>query len=143
MEQPALPLTTIDSAPHRWPYFVLGVLSFFLGPALYFVQFQMRYFVTPWYVPMLSTLGVVLMAVSVGQRRGILRIVGTLVFAAVCALQWFMVAVAMKLPEYTGPVALGKEIPEFTATRADGQPFTNADLARGTPTVLIFFRGRW
>jgi hypothetical protein len=47
------------------------------------------------------------------------------------------------LPKYNGPARVGTHIPPFTTTFADGRAFTDKDLEEGTPTVLVFFRGRW
>ena len=64
-------------AARRRPWFILGVLLFVLGPALYIVQFKLKHLgFMPWYVPLLATLGVAVMVLSVAQRRGILRTVG-------------------------------------------------------------------
>jgi peroxiredoxin len=51
--------------------------------------------------------------------------------------------VAMKSPAYTGPATPGAQVPAFVAKLADGNPFTQKDLQRGTPTVLLFYRGHW
>jgi len=98
---------------------------------------------TPWYVPILATLGVVLMVISVMQRGGKLRMVGTVFFALFCAFEWFMIGYLARLPEYTGPAQRGEQVPAFAAVQADGQSFTNLDLERGDSTLLVFFRGRW
>ncbi len=96
----------------------------------------------PWYAPVLGTVGVLLMICSVIQRPGILRIAGVILFAAVCGIEWTFVVMS-KTPAYTGPATTGQTLPSFAAVRADGQPFTNASLAEGASTVLLFFRGRW
>ena len=46
-------------------------------------------------------------------------------------------------PPYAGPAKMGEKLPAFTATLADGSPFTNSNLQEGKPTVLVFFRGHW
>jgi peroxiredoxin len=51
--------------------------------------------------------------------------------------------VLMSTPAYTGPAQAGQPFPQFTATRADGEPFTEDHLSGRKNTVLVFFRGRW
>ena len=42
-----------------------------------------------------------------------------------------------------GPAHAGEKMVPFTTTLADGRVFSQDDLAKGQPTVLLFFRGRW
>ena len=129
--------------PRHWPFFLAGVLLFLLGPPIYVVQFQWKHLTAPWYVPIMATAGVALMGASVWRRRGIARTIGVLFFAIVCGLEWFLLSVGTATPLYSGPAETGRKVPEFTTSLADGTPFTEKDLKRGTPTVLLFFRGRW
>jgi hypothetical protein len=130
--------------PRRWPLFLLGGLLFVAGPVGVAIQYlALHHLTTPWYLPVLSTLGVALMALSVWQRGSVLRIVGLCVFALICAAQWFMIGYALRAPEYTGPAQPNQKAPAFTALRVDGSSFTQADLATGSPSVLLFFRGHW
>ena len=122
----------------------LGVGLFLLGFVLYFVQaFQFKHLVTPWYMPILFTLGVLLALVSVRQRPTWTRVIASLVLALLCAGEWYFILSMSRLPEYKGTVQVDKKIPEFTTTLADGAPFTEKDLQKGTPTVLVFNRGHW
>ena len=130
-------------AQRRWPLFVVGVLLFVLGPALNFGQMMLGYLWTAWYVPVLATLGVVLMFVSIRQRRGVWRSVGLVLFALMCGGEWYLMLVAAKSPEYTGPARPGSKLPEFAAVLADGAPFTNKDVENELRSVLVFNRGRW
>jgi hypothetical protein len=136
---------SVSAPPRRWPLFLIGVLLVFLGPAiLYVVQFRMYHLKTPWYVPILASVGVLLMAVSVWQRRGIWRSVGLVLAVVVCGFEWYGLLVAFKLPSYAGPAKPEHKIPAFTTALAKkGESFTNKDLATGKRTVLVFFRGRW
>jgi hypothetical protein len=138
---PAVATTT--PPPRRWPLFWVGLLLFVLGPVLYAVQVSLKHLWMPWYLPLLSSIGVVLMIASVRQRWGALRIAGATLFAVLCGAEWYMLLVAAKTPLYTGPAQPGRKIPEFAATLADGTAFTNKDLENGQRTVLVFFRGRW
>lgn len=141
-----IPETKSGSAPapvRRWPLFLVGVLLFVLGPALYAVQIRLKYLAMPWYVLALATLGVLFMVVSVWQRRSVWRSAGLALFVLVCAFEWFAVLVENRTPVYTGPAQPGRQLPAFATTLADGQAFTGTDLKNGRAAVLLFFRGRW
>src|SRR5437870_1750326 len=98
-------------AARRRPWFILGVLLFVVGPALYIVQFNLKHLgFMPWYVPLLATLGVAVMVLSVAQRRGILRTVGLALFTLLCAAEWLVLLVVAKTPVYTGPVRPGEKL---------------------------------
>jgi hypothetical protein len=123
--------------------FLIGILLFVLGPVIYVIQFRAHVFGTPWYVPILATIGVLLMIVSALRRRGMTRsiVLGLLIF--VCGLEWLTLLVLTKTPAYNGPAVTGHQVPAFTTTRADGAVFSDQDLAKGASTILLFFRGRW
>jgi hypothetical protein len=142
MEQQTTAVETRTPARRR-PYFLLGTLIFFLGMIIYIVQLSTKHFVVPWHVPILGTIGVLLMMASVVQRPGIFRIIGLLIFVALAGMEWFFV-LGTKLEPYAGPAKPGEKLPAFTATLAkDDSPFTNQTLADGKSTVLVFFRGHW
>jgi len=146
METMQKPLTTSPpiarSRGRLWLW--LGVGLFLLAFVLYFVQaFQFKHLVTPWYMPILFTLGVLLALVSVRQRPTWTRVIASLVLGLLCLGEWYFILSISRLPEYKGPVHADKKIPEFTTTFADGSSFTEKDLQKGTPTVLVFYRGRW
>jgi hypothetical protein len=123
--------------------FLLGFLLFLAGPAISAALIFAEKLITPWYLPALATLGVLCMAFSVWQRPGILRTIGLVLFLALCGFEWFFVAHAIRTPEYTGPAQAGKKLPAFTAAKADGTVFSSSDLAAGTPSIALFFRGHW
>ena len=135
--------TPASVPPQHWPLFLLGVLLFVIGPAIYVVQLRMQNLGMPWYVPALATVGVLCMAVSVGQRRGVLRSVGLFLFVLLCGLEWNFTLSQSKAPPYAGPDRPGRKVSEFAAVFADGKAFSNNDLEDGRRTVLVFFRGRW
>jgi hypothetical protein len=143
MENLATSGAAVSALPRGRPLFALGVLLFFLGLLIYVVQFRLKHLVTPWHVPILATLGVLLMGASVWQRPGVWRIAGLALFGLVCGFEWFFLAAGSKSPVYTGPAQPGRKIPAFAGTRADGRMFGDSDLEQGVPTVLLFFRGRW
>jgi hypothetical protein len=138
-------LSTAATTPRllRWPFLLIGVLLFLLGPVIYVFQFRAHVFTTPWYVPILATLGVLLGIVALVRRWSIICAAGVIFLTLVCGLEWFMILVATRTPTYVGPAALGRQIPAFITTLADGAEFSDKDLAKGTSTVLVFFRGRW
>jgi hypothetical protein len=119
------------------------MLLFAIGPAAYVLEIRAKHLGTPWYVPILATAGAALMVMSLWRRRGIARAIGLVFFTLVCGFEWFMLLVAFRSPAYTGPAQPGRALPAFTASLADGGTFTEKDLAQGTSTVLLFFRGRW
>lgn len=132
-----------ESAPaRRRPYFLLGTLVFFLGMVIYAVQIATKHFVEPWHVPILGTIGVLLMLFSVVQRPGIFRIIGLLIFIALAGMEWFFI-LGTKLEPYAGPAKPGEKLPAFTASFADGSPFATQNLEEGKATVMVFFRGHW
>jgi hypothetical protein len=122
---------------------VAGALLCVLAPAAYVLQLRLRYLGTPWYLPLLATAGVALMGVSLWRRRGVVRGLILVPFLLLCGMEWFFVAVASRTPPYAGPARPGRAVPRFATTRADGSSFTQEELAKGTATVLVFFRGRW
>ena len=138
--QPVIPTT---STPRRWPLFTGGLLLFLAGPALYAVQISLKHLWMAWYMPLLASLGVVLMIASVWQRRSVLRGVALAFFALLCGGEWYLMLVASKTPAYTGPAQPGGKLPPFASMLADGTPFTNKDVENEIRSVLVFNRGRW
>ncbi len=133
----------VSAPPRPRTYFLLGVLVFALGVATLVVQvFGLKRLVVPWYLPVLGTAGVALMVLSVVQRPRIWRILGLAVFVLLNGFEWFGI-LSSKLPEYQGPAKVGATIPAFATTLAEGSSFTDQDLQKGKPTVLLFFRGHW
>jgi hypothetical protein len=124
-------------------YFWAGIGACLLGLALVFVQFGLKHLFVPWYSPVLATIGAVLLLLSVARRRSIPRVVVLVLVTAFAGIQWYFLASMMKLPDYAGPAQVGKQLPPFRATFADGRPFTDTDLRDGSRRVLVFFRGRW
>jgi hypothetical protein len=123
--------------------FLLGGLLFLAGPAIYFVHVRLQILKMPWYVPVLATVGVLCMAVSVRRRRGVWRSCGLALFVVLCGLEWFFTLSVARSPTYAGPAQVGRRLPEFAAACADGTAFTNKDLEDGHRTALVFYRGRW
>ncbi|MEX2121249.1 MAG: redoxin domain-containing protein [Pirellulales bacterium] len=138
-------------------YFWAGIGVCLFGIALCVAQYSLSQLIVPWYVAALATLGVLLLLWSVIQRASVVRVVVLALPAALAAFQWyFLVSLARppsydgrlpnddgRLPNYDGPARGGEKIPAFRSTLADGRPFTEKDLQQGTPSVLVFFRGRW
>jgi hypothetical protein len=133
----------VGTGAGRWPVFIAGVLLFLVGPGIYVAQFRLKHLHTPWYVPILATLGVLCMAVSVMQRRGMVRTIGLILFTLLCGLEWFATLKATLSPPYAGPAVAGQKIPNFTTALAGGAEISSQDLAKGKNSVLIFYRGRW
>jgi hypothetical protein len=113
-----------------------------LGVAAYAVQLSLRRLMLPWYMPAAALLGVALVTASLWKRRTAWRALALVVVALLAGLE-LMALNAMRLPPYTGPIAVGRPLPAFEAKRADGTPFTQDDLVGGQHHALVFFRGRW
>jgi hypothetical protein len=128
---------------HGRAYVWAGVGACLLGLALTVAQFSLKYLFVPWYSPVLATLGACLLLGAVALRRSIPRVIAFVLVAACAGLQWYFLVSLMKLPAYDGPAQAGKPLPSFSATLADGRPFTEADLRDGSRRVMAFFRGRW
>jgi hypothetical protein len=132
------------AAPRRWPLFLAGIALFVIGPALSaFEILVLARLQTAWYVPILATLGVLLMAISTWQRKGVLRVLALGLFVLVCAGEWLMVGVVTKTPPYEGPARVNQPLPAFTTRLADGSTFADKDLLGDHPTLLLFYRGHW
>ncbi len=121
---------------------LLGFCSAILGVLAYIVQISLKRLSAPWYMPALGTIGVSLVIISLFERRTVWRVFALLGVALLAAGEWGMLW-AFRLPAYTGPVAIGRPFPPFETSRADGSPFTHADLPGARNTALVFFRGRW
>lgn len=128
---------------YHWLLFLGGVLLFIIGLVAYPLQFRAKNLATPWYIPILSTLGLSLMIVSLWRRRGVARAILLVLFALFCGFEWYTIAIAMRSPAYTGPARTGRTLPSFQAKLADGTPFTQENLEQGTTSVLLFYRGHW
>lgn len=110
--------------------------------AAYAAQFAAQRLFTPWYLPISTTIGVVLVFVAFWKVRNVWRGLALLVVLLLCGGEWALMFVT-RLPEYTGPVAVGKPFPAFSTLRADGTSFDDRDLQGNANNVLVFFRGRW
>jgi len=138
--EPATPNPRRSSRLFLW----LGVLITILGPALYAAQIiQARRLTTPWYLPTSATIGLALVLWSIIKARTITRFALLAVIGLFAVAQWFFVAALSRLPEYAGPMAMGRPLPHFTSKRADGSAFTERDLAGTQNSAIVFFRGRW
>jgi hypothetical protein len=139
-------ITSPPAAPPKTggrPLLWLGLLAAVAGLPLYVVQLSANNLMTPWYAPALAALGTALVLLSLVRRRTAWRAVALLFAGLLTAGQcWFLFSLA-RLPADTGRIAKNQELPEFTAYRADGTPFTQTDLKGDKDTILVFFRGNW
>lgn len=124
----------------RGLYLAAWALALGSGAVYYTLIFTRGIFQIPWYFVAASTLAVVLAIAGLFKKRGILRYAATLILALIAFTAW-MPAV-MKVPPYEGPVVVGKPLPVVLGKKADGTPFTNADLI-GKRTAVVFYRGWW
>ena len=93
-------------------------------------------------MPSLALLGVVLIVMSLWERRTVWRVFALLAVVLLAGAELALLY-AMRLPPYTGPIAVGRPFPAFETKRADGTPFTQRDFVGDRNNVLVFFRGRW
>jgi branched-subunit amino acid ABC-type transport system permease component len=132
------------SGERRIPFFLLGVLLVALGLAGVALELLvLKHLAVPWYAPLMATAGVASMLIAVKRRPTAARIIGLGFFCLFCVAEWWFLTWAIRLPAYTGPAHISKPFPAFAATLADGQSLTERDLRGGTPSVVVFFRGRW
>jgi hypothetical protein len=124
-------------------YLVLGVLLALAGLGIYAAQFRARALTTPWYVPILATVGAALALAALARSRSAWRWAATALLTLLAGAEWAFLLVLMSTPPYAGPAKAGQPFPVFTTTLADGSPFTQDDLSGRKSTVLVFFRGRW
>ena len=122
---------------------LLGALAAVAGPVIGIVlMFVAKILITPWYMPLLGTLGVALIVLALMRSRSIWRWTALVIFTLFVGFQWWAL-LAMRTPAYTGPVKDGQPFPAFATTLADGSAFTQADLQGDQNTVMVFFRGHW
>ena len=140
---PTVSSPTATSAGRR--LFWLGITLPVLGIVFMFVQFSALQIidVTPWYVPVSATLGVLFLLFSRLQRRSIPRVVALSFVTVLAVLEWVFFGTMLKLPTYQGPAEVGRMIPAFQTTLANGSSFTEKNLQEGSSSVFVFFRGRW
>ena len=132
------PVTRRPGRPLLW----LGMAVGLLGPVLYLGLMAAKVLATPWYLPVLGCLGVLLILASLVKKFTIVRLLALGLFGFVAYAEVHLLSMS-KLPVYEGPVATGQAFPAFATTLADGTPFTQDDLKGDQNTVLVFFRGRW
>jgi hypothetical protein len=125
------------------PLLWLGLLAAIVGIPIYAGQMIAGKLTTPWYVPALASLGTALILLSLLRRLTVWRILALLFAGLITAGSGYFLFSMARLPDYTGPMAQGQEMPAFTTARADGTPFTQNDLKGDKDTVLVFFRGHW
>ena len=122
---------------------LLGVLVALTGPVLnVLLTFAAKILITNWYGPLLGSLGLALIVLALVRSRSIWRWIAVVIFTLLVGFQWFAL-LAMRLPDYTGPVKDGQLFPAFATTLADGSAFTQDDLKGDRNTVMVFFRGHW
>jgi hypothetical protein len=131
--------------PKRIGHWLLAPLGFGLavaGVVAYVVRFSFQRLEAPWYMPALALLGVLLVSVSLIEKRTIWRGLALVALLLLAGLEIAFLN-AMRLPAYAGPVAAGRPFPAFEAKRADGSLLTQGDLLGEQGNLLVFFRGRW
>ena len=139
MTNSALP-TAQPGRGRLWLFLGAGLAV--LGVAAYVVQVALGRLAIPWYMPALAIVGSVLVLISLVQRPTLWRAVAVVVVGLLASAEVAFLLM-VRLPPYTGPIAVGQPFPAFETSRASGASFGQRDLAGDTKNVLIFFRGRW
>jgi hypothetical protein len=128
--------------PGRWLLW-LGIVLGLLGPVIYIFQLRANHLTTPWYVPMLGTIGALLIFAALVQARSVWRVLALLLIGVMAGGEWFILTRFLNLPAYTGPVHEGLALPQFSTLLVNGSSFTRDNLKSPQNTVLVIFRGRW
>jgi hypothetical protein len=121
----------------------LGILVAVAGPVIYAAQLRVKVLTAPWYVPILATVGVVLLLMALIRSRSVVRWAAVVLFTCFAAATWVFMLFLMNAPAYNGPVKAGQPFPPFTTTLADGSPFDQDSLKGDQNTVMVFYRGHW
>src|SRR5205809_5775134 len=95
--------TAVQDRSKGLGYFWAGIAICLLGIALAVVQYSLKMLIAPWYVPVLATLGALLLLRSMALRRSATRLIGLVLVAALAGFEWYFVVSLAKLPEYQGP----------------------------------------
>src|SRR4051794_526931 len=85
---------------------ISGMAVAALGLIAYIVQVSMGRLTTPWYLPVSATLGVILIVASLRHKRGLWRTLALLLVLLLAGFEWMFV-LALRLPAYSGPIAVG------------------------------------
>jgi hypothetical protein len=113
-----------------------------LGIGLYVAQIARGRLVVPWYMPALGLAGALFLVLSLIEQRTIWRGCAVVTVALLTGAELAFLF-SVRLPSYTGPIAVGKPFPAFETARSDGVVFGQRDLTGEQNNVLVFFRGRW
>jgi hypothetical protein len=138
-------MTTSSATPRRSTgrlFLFLGLALGVLGVAAYVVQVANQWLKAPWYLPILATLGVLLLVASLWQRRTVWRVLALILLVLLAGFEWTFL-LGTRLPAYAGPVKQDEPFPAFETKTADGKPFTQRQLQGDKDAVMVFFRGRW
>src|SRR5262245_59162834 len=100
---------------------VLGLVLVALSVIGYVLQVRAGLLAAPWYMPVAALVAAGLIVLSLRKARSIWRVLA-LVFVLLLGAAQATMLLALRLPEYKGPVAAGKPFPAFQSLRADGTP---------------------
>src|SRR5262245_61150865 len=105
----------------------LGLAVTVLAIAAYVVQVSFARLSSPLYVPIAATIGVALVIAALMKQRSFWRWTALVFIVFLAGAEWFFV-IGTRLPNYSGPVAVGQSFPAFSAMTANGKPFTQHEL---------------
>jgi hypothetical protein len=93
-------------------------------------------------MPILASLGALFVVISLFEKRTVWRVIALPAVLLFAGAAWAFL-LSVRLPPYTGPVAVGRPFPSFETRLSDGTQFTERDLTGSQKSALVFFRGRW
>src|SRR3954463_10514344 len=109
--------TTRTTRPRGRLLMLLGLGLAALGIAAYVLQLWLQRLSVPWYTPAMALLGAALVAASLREKRTAGRVRALVVVLLLGGFE-VLALISMRLPRYTGPVAVGKPFPAFEAKLA-------------------------
>lgn len=123
----------------------IGVLISVIGLVSYFTFFA-RFPATrdiPWVNLILVCAGMAVSALAIRRRLSFFSVTGFLLSAASAGLLTaYVYVLSNQLPDTDGVIAVGAEAPSFVLTDDTGATVDLEDF-RGSPVVLVFYRGFW
>src|SRR5437870_3285997 len=91
---------------------LLGLGLTLAGVLAYAVQLYFRRLAFPWYMPASAAIGLALVLASLWRRRTAWRVLALVAVVLLGGLE-LKVLNDLRLPPYTGPIALGRPFPTF------------------------------
>lgn len=123
---------------------LVGLSDVILGLVLYWALMDNAW-IRSTAVPSLALIAAGLMVCVFGvyHRRSIITIASTSVATLLGAAFVFLIFGLTALPAAQGAPNIGERAPEFSNLNQRGESVALADLHKGGPALLVFYRGHW